>query len=197
MLTNPAMPGLVKIGRSARQEANVRIAQLYTTGVPVPYRLEFACQVPNSADVERALHVAFAPQRVNPRREFFRIEPDQAIAILRLLHMEDATDAVEAQPVDVDEQSLAAAQQLRKRRPNLNFVEMGVPLGSELRAVDSDAVATVIAPKRVRLGDQEMSITTATQRVLQLDYAVSPGSHWTYNGRSINELYEETYGDME
>ena len=37
VLTNPAMPGLVKIGRTDQDDANTRIAQLYTTGVPVPF----------------------------------------------------------------------------------------------------------------------------------------------------------------
>ena len=39
VLTNPAMPGLVKIGRTAGEDAGARIAQLYTTGVPVPFTL--------------------------------------------------------------------------------------------------------------------------------------------------------------
>lgn len=93
VLTNPAMPGLVKIGRTDQDDANTRIAQLYTTGVPVPFKLEFACKVPNSEEVERALHIAFGPSRVNPKREFFTLNADQAIAILRLLHTEDTATA--------------------------------------------------------------------------------------------------------
>jgi hypothetical protein len=197
VLSNPAMPGLVKIGRTYGEDASTRIAQLYSTGVPVPFKLEFACRVSNADEVEQALHIAFAPARVNPRREFFRIEPDQAIAILRLLHTEDATGEVAAQPTDVDEQSLAAAEQLRKRRPNLNFEEMGIPVGSELKSTHNDAVATVVGPRKVRLGDEELSLTAATRQVLQLDYSVQPGPHWTYNGKLIRDLYEETYGEME
>jgi hypothetical protein len=71
VLTNPAMPGLIKIGRTDQEDANSRIGQLYTTGVPVPFTIEFACKVPNAEDVERALHIAFAPNRINPKREFF------------------------------------------------------------------------------------------------------------------------------
>ncbi|MEI6343800.1 MAG: GIY-YIG nuclease family protein [Verrucomicrobiota bacterium] len=29
----------------------------------------------NPDEVERALHIAFAPQRINPKREFFQIDP--------------------------------------------------------------------------------------------------------------------------
>jgi hypothetical protein len=82
VLVNPAMPGLVKIGRTSQEDVGTRLAQLYTTGVPVPFELKYACRVPNPEEVESALHLAFGPQRINPRREFFRIEPEQAIAFL-------------------------------------------------------------------------------------------------------------------
>ena len=83
VLTNPAMPGFVKIGKTAIEDVNQRLSQLYTTGVPFPFELQFACKVRNSDEVEQALHRAFAPNRVNARREFFKIEPDQAIAIVK------------------------------------------------------------------------------------------------------------------
>jgi hypothetical protein len=82
VLTNPAMPRLVKIGRTSQEDAKDRITQLYATGVPFPFKLEFACKVANPDEVEEALHQAFAPQRVNPKREFFKIDAAQAIAIL-------------------------------------------------------------------------------------------------------------------
>lgn len=197
VLTNPAMPGLVKIGYTAQEEASSRIAQLYTTGVPVPFTIEFACRVENGADVEKALHTAFSPNRINPKREFFRIEPEQAIAILRLLHTDEATQEVTLQPTEVDQQSLVAAEQMRARRPNLNFEEMGIPVGSELRSVKADIAVTVIGPKKVRLGDEEMSLTAATRQALALEYSVAPGPHWTFDGKLLSEIYETTYGDVE
>lgn len=194
VLTNPAMPNLVKIGRTAAADANDRIGQLYTTGVPVPFSLVFACRVGAGLEAERALHVAFGPYRINPRREFFRIDPEQAVAILKLLHTEDATAQVAAQPPHVDQESVAAGEQMRQRRPNLNFSEMGIPIGAELHSRHNETTVTVIGPKRVRLGDTELSLTAATQQVLQLDYSVAPGPHWTYQGRTIREWYEDTYG---
>lgn len=195
LLTNPSMPGLVKIGRTAQSDAQIRLDQLYTTGVPVPFELVFACRVPNSQEVEAALHVAFAPQRVNPKREFFRIEPDQALAILRLLHVEDATGTVEAQPSTISEQEQEATRALRARRPNLDFDIMGIPVGSELQCTRGDASVVVTGPRKVRLGGDEMSLTAATVTVLQLPYAVAPGPYWTYQGRLIRDWYEEAFGE--
>ena len=197
VLTNPAMPGLVKIGYTSQEEANTRIAQLYTTGVPVPFTIEFACRVENAAEVERALHTAFYPNRINPKREFFRIEAEQAIAILRLLHTDETTQEVTLQPTEVDQQSLVAAEQMRARRPNLNFEEMGISIGSELRSVKAGISVTVAGPKKVRLGDEEMSLTAATRQVLALEYSVAPGPHWMFDGKLLSEIYEATYGDIE
>lgn len=197
VLTNPAMPGLVKIGYTTHDDANTRIAQLYTTGVPVPFELRFACKVPNAEEVERALHIAFGPHRINPKREFFKIEADQAIAILKLLHVEEATAEIARQPSPLDEQSVSAARQLRERRPNLNFEEMGIPVGSVLQSAHSDVTVTVASAKKVLLGSDELSLTAATKEVLGIDYSVAPGPHWTFQGRSIREIYDETYGSGE
>jgi len=193
VLTNPAMPGLVKIGRTDNSDANSRIGQLYTTGVPVPFTLEYACKVSNPDEVEKALHIAFGPQRINPKREFFQIEPEQAISILRLLNTEDATQEVAGQKSDIDSESVQAAAILKSRRPNLNFLEVGIPIGSILHSTEDDSTATVIAPKKVSFKGEEMSLTAATRILLGLDYSVQPSPYWTFNGRPLHELYNETY----
>lgn len=36
-LTNPAMPNLVKIGKTESQDPQVRMDQLYNTSVPLPF----------------------------------------------------------------------------------------------------------------------------------------------------------------
>ena len=195
VLSNPAMPGLIKIGQTGREDANVRIAELYSTGVPVPFKLEFACKVPNAEEVERALHIAFGPWRINLKREFFKMDAEQAIAILRLLHTEDATAEVEHQPPVVDQQSLEAAEQLRSRRPVMNFVEMGIPIGEVLNSIHDDTVVVVSSSRKVRFAEQELSLTKMTQQVLKTEHSIQPSPHWTYKGRRLSEIYEETYGD--
>jgi hypothetical protein len=153
VLTNPAMPGLVKIGRT-EDCATTRIAQLYTTGLPFPFNLEFACRVADHNEVENALHIAFAPYRVNPRREFFKIEPVQAIAILKLLHTDDATaevaaevvTEVNAEPGEVQkdvEEGAKAGERYRQRRPNMNFREMNIPVGAILTSTVNEMEVTV------------------------------------------------------
>ena len=42
VLTNPSMPGMVKIGMTERSEMDARLKELYTTGVPLPFDCKFA-----------------------------------------------------------------------------------------------------------------------------------------------------------
>ena len=81
ILTNEAMPGLVKIGMT-NSDLVGRIKQLYQTGVPLPFELFFACEVGNSALVETRLLDAFGDHRVSRNREFLRIAPERVRAAL-------------------------------------------------------------------------------------------------------------------
>jgi T5orf172 domain len=187
------MPGLIKIGKTQNEDAAARMAQLYTTGVPFPFNVEFVCRVSNPDEVERALHMAFAPQRVNPKREFFQIDASQAIAILKLLHVKDETGQFVAPDPSIDQSETNAANQYRKRRPNQNFEEMGIPSGSILTGSVKDQYVVVSGPKKVIYEGQETSLTAATRSILQLDYSVAPLPYWSFNGRSLKDIYEETY----
>ena len=198
VLTNPAMPGLVKIGYTSREEVEMRIAELYSTGVPVPFEVAIAVTVDRASEVEKALHTAFGPSRLNSKREFFTINPDQAIAILQLFQKDDLTNSVIVETNKrVDEISNQARTALRKkRRPNMNFDEMQIPNGSELRFTQGEVVAIVTGPKTVKLeGGEDEYMTPLTKRLLGSESDIQPSAFWTYNGRLLKEIYEETYVD--
>lgn len=75
VLTNAAMPGLVKMGRT-RGPVEERVRQLNSaTGVLAPFEIYCVARVRDSVAVERAMHVRFAHCRVNSGREFFRMTP--------------------------------------------------------------------------------------------------------------------------
>lgn len=193
VLTNPAIPGLVKIGMTDQNDVSVRVGQLYTTGVPVPFTIEFAGSVEDPAKVEQAFHIAFGPHRINPKREFFRIQPEQAIAILKLLHIEDETAKVQLQPTPVDPQSLAAAEQEKKRRPRFNFEEMQIPAGAALVNTKTGDVAVVVGGNKVAFDGEECALSALTKKLLSLPYYVSPAAFWTYKGKVFGDIYNETY----
>jgi hypothetical protein len=63
------MPGLVKIGKTQQSAVELRMNQLYTTGVPVPFECIYAAEVDDHSKVEAALHIAFG-YRVKQRLDF-------------------------------------------------------------------------------------------------------------------------------
>jgi hypothetical protein len=192
LFTNPAMPGLVKIGITGRN-ADTRMSELYTVGVPVPFECAYAAQVREMDKVEKALHNAFSPQRINPRREFFQIEVEQAIGIIKLLEIKEITTDVtkEAETIGLAERQ--AGEALRKKRPNQNFVQMGIPLNSVIYSTKTQETATITGEKTVRFREEDMSLTRATRILLELDYSVQPGPYWTFNGKTLREIYNDTY----
>lgn len=198
VLTNPAMPNLVKIGKTTRNDVMTRMNELYSSGVPFPYECEYAVEVDDCTAVEKALHTAFQPNRVNPRREFFEIDPEQAIVILKLLGGRDVTPMVNedlnTNVTDVERESAKKA----KRRPNINFEEMGIPVGSVLVFTgDEDAEVTVLSDRKVDFRGEPVSLSKATRILLGLDYNVQPTKYWTYNGKNLRDIYAETYIENE
>jgi len=195
VLTNPAMPGLVKIGKTTQKDIEDRMSQLYTTGVPLPFECEYACQVNDCSKVESAFHLAFGDSRINSSREFFQIEPERVIAILKLLSATDVTPQVEgylAENVSLEEK--ASAKRLKSnRRPPMNFIEMNIPVGATLRYKDGEITVTVAEEKKVNYNGSICSLTAATREIMGLDYSVQPAPHWSYEGHLLKEIYNDTY----
>lgn len=120
VLANPSMPGLLKIGKTTQSDVNSRIAQLYSTGVPVPFECLYAVEVDDCSKVEAALHIAFGPSRVNPNREFLKIDDEQAIAILKLLKQKEVTPKIsEALDSNVSQVEKDSEKKLRKPKPHI------------------------------------------------------------------------------
>lgn len=197
LLTNPVMPGLVKIGMTAQKDIEKRMRELYTTGVPVPFECQFACKVKKGdcVKIEKALHAAFAPQRVNANREFFRIQVEQAKAILELFHhtvvTEEVSDEIENDLTDDDK---AATKKARLHRPPLNFFEMGMKKGDVLQWKDDPSVTlSVYTERTVIFEGKERAISAVTRDLKGSKWYVAPGSYWLYNERLLSEIYDETY----
>ncbi|GAA4092364.1 GIY-YIG nuclease family protein [Nonomuraea soli] len=98
VLSNESIPGIVKVGMTTKL-AEDRARQLYATGVPLPFDVEFRALTSHPHEVEKRTHKFLKSFRVSPKREFFRVSPDLAIDAVRdaLLNVAsiDAWDADE------------------------------------------------------------------------------------------------------
>ena len=198
LLTNPVMPGLVKIGMTAQEDIDKRMKELYTTGVPVPFECQFACRVKKTdcVKIEKALHTAFEPQRINANREFFRINVNQAKAILELFHHTDVTEEVTDEiQNDLTDDDKAASAKAQPHRPALNFYEMGMQKGDVLVWKDDPSVSvTVLSDRKVSYNGEETSISAlSAQLKCYKSRHIAPGAHWLFNDKLLSEIYDETY----
>lgn len=72
-------PSLVKI-RMTKREPKKRAEELSkSTGVSMPYIVAYKVGVKNPSEVEKVVHENLSNERVNPNREFFRVETSRAI----------------------------------------------------------------------------------------------------------------------
>ncbi len=82
ILTNPAMPGLVKIGHTARHP-DIRAAELSAaTGVPGRFVVAWSHPVRDHEALESLAHGRLDRYRVNANREFFSCTVAQARRII-------------------------------------------------------------------------------------------------------------------
>lgn len=198
LLTNPVMPGLVKIGMTTRDDIEARMRELYTTGVPVPFECQFACKVnpKDCAKIEKALHTAFEPQRINANREFFRIQVGQAKAILELFHHTDVTEEVTDEiQNDLTDDDKAASVKAQPHRPALNFYEMGMEKGDILTwKDDADISVVVTSDRKVSYNGDEISISALSAQLKGYKSKhIAPCAHWLYKGKLLSDIYDETY----
>ncbi len=192
------MPGLVKIGMTTQEDLDKRMKELYTTGVPVPFECQFACKVNNKdcAKIEKALHTAFDPQRVNKNREFFRINVEQARAILELFHHTDVTEDVSEEiQNDLTDEDKAASSNAKTKRPPLNFYEMGLKKGDVLVWKDDHSKSVVVTSERkVSYNGEEVSLSALSAQLKSYRVKhIQPTPHWLYNDKLLSEIYDETY----
>ncbi|MBP5583804.1 MAG: GIY-YIG nuclease family protein [Bacteroidales bacterium] len=196
ILTNDAMPGLVKIGKTQMDDVQKRMDQLYSgiTSVPLPFHCLFAAEVEDCDKMEKLAHRVFKEARLNPRREFFIIDAEAILEWVRLMNLKEVTPQLQkALDKDVTKEEKDAVKKLPKRPP-LNFFEMGMHIGDELVFVNNPNVKVIIQEaKKVTYKGELYSLTAVTKILLNKSYDVQPTSYWTYNGRNLHNIYDETY----
>ena len=192
VLSNEAMPNLVKIGIAT--DINERMRQLYSTGVPLPFNCEYAGIVENASEVEKALHFAFGHNRLHDRREFFEIEPSQAIVLLKLLCKDEVTPNTINQDVSAEETKAVEARQ--KIRSAFNFSMVDIPLGSELHFIDEpEIIAKVVSNTKIEFNGETTSLSASAGKLLQSlkgwwadqEPKAQCPKYWVYMGETLSE----------
>jgi len=188
ILTNEAMPGYVKIGKT-NNDLEQRIRELSaSTSVPLPFTVFYACIVKNAQFVEHQLHDAFDDNRVNPKREFFRVAPERVVAALKLAEIENITPKRDIVENKEDQEALDAARKIRSR---FNFEMVKIPVGAELYfSRDENIKAKVIdthAANSIEFNGKKTSLSRSAQKILGYQYGVAGTDYWMYDGETLDE----------
>ena len=210
VLTNPGMPGLVKIGKTINMRA--RLNTLFSTSVPLPFILHYAAEVENAKELEHSLFEVFSDKRVNNRREFFEVEPERVVAAIRIANgisvredhkvrdgEDDTTETISVGITDEDIKARdkeAQAQAKAQRRTNFRFEDLGIPIGAELTfSRNRELKATVVDNKsKVEFEGEEMSISGAANIILQRDpqqtitTSVNGALFWEWENEILNAI---------
>lgn len=192
VLTNEAMPGLVKIGLTT-DSVESRISNLSSgSAVPLPFECHYAAEIPehmNLEKVEKTLHQLFSEHRVNPKREFFRIEPEKAVLALSIGNFKEATPG----KADIDPAEAQALEKAKEqRRSRINLAALGINPGDVLvLSRDESVTATVLPGSKVSYKGEPYSLSGAALKALQeMDYkstSVSGSSYWMFEGELLDE----------
>jgi hypothetical protein len=75
--------GLLKIGMSSSDPTEFRSHDLYTTGVPSPFKVEYFAFVDDHEKIEKIIHKRLEHKRPNYQREFFSCTVSDAIILIR------------------------------------------------------------------------------------------------------------------
>lgn len=87
VLANPIYSGgVLKIGFTSSTPQLRKQNIDNSTGVPLPFTVEYAKQCVNGRQLEQAVHRYFDKERINPNKEFFQVSLQQAIQVIDSIH---------------------------------------------------------------------------------------------------------------
>ncbi|MFM6999656.1 MAG: GIY-YIG nuclease family protein [Limnohabitans sp.] len=188
VLTKISMPGYVKIGRTTDSVQN-RMANLSSSsGVPLPFECYFAAEVKDCSKLEKILHQLFADARVNPKREFFEVDPEKVVLAISIGEFQEVTPGIMA----IEPEEKLALEQAQARRKKIKLAAIDIHPGSVLNfSRDESIIATVIDGNKVLYEGESLSLSGAAIKALQrLGYktlTASGSEYWIYEEELLDE----------
>lgn len=186
IMTNPALKGMVKIGYAKDVEA--RRKQLSTTALPYEYEIYATYETSGNLE-DKKLHKMIdnlnPDLRISKNREFFVLAPEDAYELL------EAIATISGTKDKLKKAKVALAKKQKTKRPPVNFTKCNIPIGAELVYVeDSNVVATVVDERKVLYNNEITSLSAISDRIK--GYSTSGPTFFTYHGKTISQIAEET-----
>ena len=188
ILTNPAFPDYIKIGRTTNLKQ--RLLSLDNTALPLPFECYYAVEVNDSKKVEKLLHQSFDKYRVRSNREFFELLPENAKSALQLANGKEVTPDHDIVETSEDQRALDNA---RSKRERFKFSLLNIEPGTILTfAKDEEITCEVVDDRLIRFRDEEMSLTASALIIIhEMGYEwskISGPAFWQHNGVSLYDM---------
>ena len=198
ILTNEAMPGYIKIGRTDTS-VEQRMRELDRTSTPLPFQCYYAARVEDDVRLERTLHTAFGDHRVRSSREFFRLDPYRAKVVIELLALEDVTPGGD---LFEDKESAEAVERATRSSGRYNFKKFGVPIGAELQYSSDPSITATVHDENSMLFQGEIvspsKAAVMANRSRGGTATALPGPlMWVYEGESLSAIRRASLEDEE
>jgi hypothetical protein len=188
VFTNESMAGLVKIGRTS-ESVESRLTNLSShSGVPLPFECFFAAEVHDGVRIEKVLHQLFAEFRINPKREFFRLDPEKVVLAISIGPFKEVTPGIAI--VEPEEQE--ALEKIKARRPRIHLETIGIKTGDQLVfSRDESLKGIVTGDGKLEFEGESLSLSAAALKALhRLGYqtpAASGSQYWMFDGELLDE----------
>ena len=186
IMTNPALKGMVKIGYAA--DVEMRRKQLSTTALPYEYEIYATYETPGALE-DKKLHAMIdnlnPDLRVSKNREFFVMSPEDAYSLL------EAIATISGSKARLKKVKISPVKKQKVRRPPVDFTKCNIPIGAELVYIeDPNIVATVVSDRKVEYNGEITSLSAITGAIK--GHSTQGPSYFTYNGKKVSEIAEET-----
>lgn len=187
VLRNPAMPDYVNIGRT--NDLPRRMNDLDHTTVPVPFECVYAARVADMNAWEATLHVVFADERINARREFF--SASVIPGVVRILNTAQLENVTATAPV-VSGSDEEDARARIARRDRFDFELLDIDLDEVLVFVQDESITCRVVsqkPPRVDFRGETVTLSNATARALGRDSSqgLQGPLYWKYGDEVLTE----------
>ncbi len=187
ILRNPAMPCIVKIGRTPNLEKLVKRLSLHEE-VPVAFEVYYARPVADSKKVEKGLHSYFEDCRVSPEREFFEVNPKHVLKVFKQFEIENIT--LRKDIVGSQEDRLTPT---KGRKRNFRFSMVGIDVGATLSFVQNEEIQVTVADnQKVWFEGERVSLSQSALSILNRDFGKTRSSvrgpdFWVFENETLSE----------
>lgn len=202
-MTNPCLHDMVKIGYASDVEA--RRKQLSTTALPFEYEIYATYETSGQLE-DKKLHELI--DTLNPKlrlaknREFYAMSAEKAYRLLEAIAIisGSADKLKRVVPMQGEDAVSSSRKQPHcqgssgRKRPAINFKKCGIPVGAELVFIDDDSVRVTVVDaekNKVKYNGETTSLSPLAEKLRNVS-AIQGASVFTYNGKKITDIAEET-----